>query len=592
MMKRFISALLGSLAAIWISVILLFILLILFIAAIISNSFSSQTIALSFKDKSILYIELKGSFSERPVEVDMMTQMYGSPEIDMPLNTMINSIAAAANDKKIKGIYLDCKGSTGGLAQRHELIEALTKFKESGKWIVAYADNYVQADYYIASVADELYLNPVGMVDVHGLSSTTMFYKGLLDKLGIEMQIIKVGTYKSAVEPFILTQASEANRLQQHVFLENIWESVSESIAEARNVSPNDINTWADSLLMTYTPQQYIDNKVVDALKYRHEVEEYLKTKVDLDSDDDLRFITPDNYVQIADVPHAKRNDNRIAILYAVGDIVDDGNGGIVASKLVPQIMKIKDNDKIDGLILRVNSGGGSAFASEQIWEALEQFKSTGRPFYVSMSDYAASGGYYISSGADIIYAEPVTLTGSIGIFGMIPCIKELMNDKLGVTTDNVSTNINGNFPTLMEPMNSFQRERMQQEINRGYETFVSRCAKGRNMPVDSIKAIAEGRVWDGRSALEIGLVDRIGSLTQAIEAMAEKLEFAGNYCVVEYPDPQPTLWEAISGTEVKIKDRIVREQLGDTYDIYKKINYMRNAAPVQCRMEDINVEL
>ena len=452
----------------------------------------------------------------------------------------------------------------------------------------SYADNYAQADYYVASVADELYLNPVGMVDIHGLSATTMFYKGLLDKLGVEMQIIKVGTYKSAVEPFILTRASEASRLQQEVFLNNIWDCVGGTIADARDVSFADVNEWADSLLLTYSPEQCLDDNVVDALKYRHEVEDMLKDRVDLDEDDDLRLITPDLYSMIADIPHAKRKDNRIAVLYAVGDIVDDGEGGIVASQLVPQILKLKENDKIDGLILRVNSGGGSAFASEQIWEALEQFKSTGRPFYVSMSDYAASGGYYISSGADVIYAEPVTLTGSIGIFGMIPCVKDLMNDKLGVTTDNVSTNANGDFPTLMQPMTPFQRERMQREIDRGYETFVGRCAQGRDMPVDSIKAIAEGRVWDGRSALEIGLVDRLGTLSDAIEAMAEGLDFGDDYCVIEYPNPNPTFWEAVSGTEVKIKDRILRSELGSSYDLYRHINYIRNAAPVQCRMEDI----
>lgn len=591
MMKRFVSALLGSLAAIWISVILLFILFILFIAAIVSNTFSAQTIALSFKDKSILYIELYGSFSERPTEPDMMSQMYGVQEITMPLNNMLAAINAAADDDKIEGIFIDCKGSTGGLAQRYEVIDALRKFKESDKWIVAYADSYAQADYYIASVADEVYLNPVGMVDIHGLSATTMFYKGLLDKLGVEMQIIKVGTFKSAVEPFILTQASDANRLQQEVFMTNIWQNVGGTMADNRDVTFDDINLWADSLILTFEPQQLVDDNVVDGLRYRHEVEQYLKEKTDIDEDDDLRFITPDNYVQIADVPHHKRKDNRIAVLYAVGDIVDDGEGGIVATQLVPEILKLKDNEDIDGLILRVNSGGGSAFASEQIWNALEQFKSTGRPFYVSMSDYAASGGYYISSGADRIFAEPVTLTGSIGIFGMIPCVKELMNDKLGVTTDNVSTNLNGDFPSVMEPMTPFQRESMQREINRGYETFVGRCAQGRHMPVDSIKAIAEGRVWDGRSALEIGLVDEIGTLSDAIEAMADKLEFGDDYCVIEYPGPALTFWEAFTGKEVKLRQRIMQEELGESYEIYRRINYLRSAAPVQCRMEDITIQ-
>ncbi|MDE7473693.1 MAG: signal peptide peptidase SppA [Muribaculaceae bacterium] len=591
MMKRFISALLGSLAAIWISVILLFFLLILFIAAIISNSFNSQTVALSFKDKSILHIELAGTFVERPAEPDLMSEIYGTQESTIPLNDLIASISAAADDDKIEGIFLDCKGSSGGIAQRTELIEALEEFKESGKWIVAYADSYTQADYYIASTATEIYLNPVGMLDIHGLSATTMFYKGLLDKLGIEMQIIKVGTFKSAVEPFILTSASEPSKLQQQVFLDNIWDVITNQISASRDIPVEEINTLADSMMLTFKPSDYVDYNFIDGLKYRREVIDMLKSQTDIDNDKDLRLISPENYVLVADVPHAKRNDNRIAVLYAVGDIVDEGNGGIVAAKLVPQILKLKENKKIDGLILRVNSGGGSAFASEQIWEALEQFKSTGRPFYVSMSDYAASGGYYISSGADRIYADPTTLTGSIGIFGMIPCAKEFMNDKLGITTDNVSTNLNGDFPSLMEPMTPFQREAMQREINRGYETFVGRCAKGRHMPVDSILAIAEGRVWDGQSALRIGLVDRLGSLSTVIADMANDLDFGDKYCVIEYPDPTPTLWEAVTGSEVSVKERIIRQELGDSYLLYKQIDYIRNAAHVQCRMEDIIVE-
>lgn len=591
MMKRFISALLGSLAAIWISVILLFFLLIFFIAAIISNSFNSQTVALSFKDKSILHIELAGNFTERPTEADLMAELYGTQEPTLPLNNLLNSIAAAADDDKIEGIFLDCKGSGDGIAQRTELVEALEKFKESGKWIVSYADSYTQGDYYIATTADDIYLNPVGMLDIHGLSATTLFYKGLLDKLGVEMQIIKVGTFKSAVEPFILTSASEPNKLQQQVFLDNIWSVITNQISLSRDIPVEEINMLADSMMLTFKPSDYIDFKLIDGLKYRREVIDMLKSKTDIDEDKDLRLITPEDYVLVADIPHAKRNDNRIAVLYAVGDIVDDGNSGIVASKLVPQILKLKENKKIDGLILRVNSGGGSAFASEQIWEALEEFKTTGRPFYVSMSDYAASGGYYISSGADRIYADPTTLTGSIGIFGMIPCAKELMNDRLGITSDNVNTNLNGNFPSLMEPMTPFQREAMQREINRGYETFVGRCAQGRHMPVDSILAIAEGRVWDGQSALHIGLVDQLGSLSTAIADMARALDFGDKYCVIEYPNPTPTFWEAIAGSEVSMKERVIRQELGSAYPLYKQIEFIRNAARVQCRMEDIVIK-
>lgn len=589
MLKRFIAAMLGSLAAIWISVFLILILSILFIAAIVSNSFSSTSI--SYKEHTVLHLELEGSFIERSENSDILLMLYDTNEKSITLNNTLSAINTAIDDDKIEGIFIECKGSNGGLAQRVELNEAINKFKESGKWVVAYADNYAQGDYFNASCATEIFLNPVGMIDIHGLSATTLFYKGLLDKLGVEMQIIKVGTFKSAVEPFILDKASEANKLQQQVFLTNIWDYIATAISNKRNISVNEINQSADSMMLTYAPGEYKNLNFIDDLKYRHEVIEYLKEKVGINADDKISMITPDNYMQVADAPHSKRQKNKIAVLYATGDIVDNGRGGIVASKLVPQILKLKEDKEINGLILRVNSGGGSAFASEQIWEALEQFKTTGRPFYVSMSDYAASGGYYISSGADVIYAEPVTLTGSIGIFGMIPCAKELMNNKLGITTDNVSTNTNGAFPTIDAPMTSFQRESMQREINRGYETFVSRCAQGRGMSVDSIKAIAEGRVWDGLSAKQIGLVDRLGSLSTAISDMAEALDFENKYCIVEYPNSQTTFLEALSATEQSVKEHIVKESIGDSYEILKNIEYIKQASPMQCRMEYMIVQ-
>lgn len=591
MMKRFVTSMLGSLAAIWISVILLFILFILMIAAAVSGTMESNSLLTGFKDKSILHIPLSGTITERATAPDLMTQMYGTPEVTIPLNDIIGALAAAADDDKIEGVFIDCGGSSGGLAQHLEITEALKKFKEeSGKWVIAYSDGYTQGDYYIASVADEVYLNPIGAVDIHGLSATTLFFKGLLDKAGIEMQVIKVGTFKSAVEPFILDHASEANKLQQQHYLGNIWDNVAGSIASARSTTTAQVNEWADSLILTAAPEYYVDNNLVDQLMYRYEVDKHLKNLCKIDEDENLRLIDPVTYCKIADVPHRKRNGNRIAVLYAVGDIVDEGSDGIVAASMVPMIEKLTENEDIDGLVLRVNSGGGSAFASEQIWKALEEFKATERPFYVSMSDVAASGGYYISAGADKIYAEPVTLTGSIGIFGMIPCVENLMTEKLGVTTDNVNTNLNGDFPSLMKPMTAMQRAKMQEEINRGYETFVSRCAEGRHMPVDSIKAIAEGRVWDGQSALEIGLVDELGSLTVAIEDMADELGF-DKYCVIEYPNPNPTFWEALTDAQVKARENIIRGQLGSVYEIYRNIETVKNMAPVQCRMEPVVVE-
>ncbi len=589
MMKRFIASMLGSLAAIWISVILLFILMILLVAVVASKSLDSGSIS-SIEEKSVLYIDLSGSISERKTEPKLVEQLYDPGKTNIALNDLIAAITAAADDKRIEGIFIECGGVEGGLAQRCDILDALASFEESGKWIVAYSDGYSQGDYFIASIAGKVFVNPIGMVDIHGLSATTMYYKRLLDKLGVEMQVIKVGTYKSAVEPFILDHASEASRLQQEHFLGNIWDYFGSVIALNRDKTIETVNQWADDMILADSPEYYVENEIVDTLGYRYEALDFMKELTGTDLDDDLKLVSPDDYVRLADIPHRAKKGKRIAVLYAVGDIVDDGTDGIVGSKMVPLIEEITKDKKIDGLVMRVNSGGGSAFASEQIWEALERFKATGRPFYVSMSDYAASGGYYISSGADKIYAQPVTLTGSIGIFGMIPCAKGLLNDKIGVTTDNVSTNLNGDFPSVMTPMTPFQRAKMQQEINRGYETFVNRCAVGRNMPVDSIKAIAEGRVWDGVSALQLGLVDELGTLSDAISDMASTFG-SDKYCIIEYPDPTATFWEMISEMQVKVRNTIIKNELGDTYDIYHNIRSVKELEPVQCRMEPLTIE-
>lgn len=591
MIKRFADAFLGSLAAIWLSVILLSILGVLFLAAIVSSTFQQQATSLSFKDKTALYIKLDGTLTERPRPQDPLAELYGTNELTFAEKNIIDALAAAADDKKIKGVYIDCAGSQAGLAMRQEIVEAIAQFKDSGKWVIAYGDSYAQGDYYIATAADKMYLNPVGMVDVRGLCVTGLYFKNFLDKAGIEMQVVKVGTFKSAVEPFLLDHSSEANRLQQEHFLGNMWDTVASTIAVNRHVTVADVNMWADSLAFTFAPERLVELHVVDSLLYRRQVEDELLELCDLDEDDDLRLITPAEYCLIADIPHGERHKNRIAVLYAEGDIVDDGAGGIVGSEMVPLILSLKDNDKIDGLILRVNSGGGSAYASEQIWDALEQFKETGRPFYVSMSDYAASGGYYISCGAEQIYASPLTLTGSIGVFGTIPCINGLMEDKLGVNVDNVMTNANGNFPNIMTPMTPYQRASMQREVERTYELFTSRVAAGRNLPVDSVKAIAEGRVWDGTSALELGLVDKLGTLVDAIEAMAEELEFDGKYCVIDYPNPTPTLWEAIKGEELSARDKVMRSELGTLYPYYREWQRIKNLNGVQARMPMMQVQ-
>ena len=407
------------------------------------------------------------------------------------------------------------------------------------------------------------------------------------DKIGVEAQIVKVGTYKSAVEPFILTQMSDASREQQEQYLGNIWKSISDNIAKSRKATSQDVNMWADSLIITKSAKFYKTNKLVDNLLYRHQVEEIMRQKLNVNDDQKLNLITPKEYNSLKNSFDITTTKDHIAILYATGDIVDNGEGGIVGSKMAPEILELAKNDKVKGLILRVNSGGGSAFASEQIWEALEQFKKTGKPFYVSMGDVAASGGYYISCGADKIFALPTTLTGSIGIFGIIMNLKQLVNNHLGVTADNVSTNQNGDFPSFINPMTDTQKNLLQKHVESGYELFVKRCADGRNTTPDKIKEIGEGRVWDGTTAKKIGLIDSFGGLETAIAEMEKE---TGITNMVEYPLYEATILNQLISSG-NLSNAKIPSEVEELNEYFKLINRIKSMSTIQCKMEDIIIK-
>lgn len=578
---------LGTVAGIFVSGFLISIgLFILTVMAIVSSATHSEY---SVKDKSILYLDLSREIVEQPASLDIMAKLTNDgPSADVLYN-IIDAIDAAADDDRIKGIFIDANGSSAGTAQRKAIIDALRRFKKSGKWIYSYGDVYSQGDYYIAaSASDSLYINPLASVDIHGLGGRMMFFKNLLDKIGVEMQVVKVGTYKSAVEPFILTEPSAASIEQQQLYLGNLWKDIRASIAKGRKVSADSVNAWANSFSFTFDATQLIRKRIADASAYRHEFIDKLKELTDIDKDDDLRLVTPAQYV--TSKPH-KSHKTTIAVLYASGDITESGKDGIASDRLVPEILELAENDDIDGLILRVNSGGGSAFASEQIWEALGEFKEmTGKPFYVSMSDYAASGGYYISCGADKIYAEPVTITGSIGIFGLIPNIRGLVTDKLGVTTYPISTNPAGAQPDIFAPMTESQRAGMQSYVDRGYELFVKRVAGGRKKTVDQIKAIAEGRVWDGREALRIGLVDKLGGLDTALADMAKELG-AESWSVERYPKTKDDVLTALLMMSDRMEQSALERKLGDVAEIYRTIESIRQYQGVQARMQPVVIE-
>lgn len=586
-MKQFFMSFLGTVAGIFVSGFLISIgLFILTVLAIVSSATHSEY---SVKDKSILYLDLSREIVEQPASLDIMAKLTkDGPSADVLYN-IIDAIDAAADDDRIKGIFIDANGSSAGTAQRKAIIDALRRFKKSGKWIYSYGDYYSQGDYYIAaSASDSLYINPLASVDIHGLGGRMMFFKNLLDKIGVEMQVVKVGTYKSAVEPFILTEPSAASIEQQQLYLGNLWKDIRASIAKGRKVSADSVNAWANSFSFTFDATQIIRKRIADASAYRHEFIDKLKEMTDIDKDDDLRLVTPAQY--ITSKPH-KSHKTTIAVLYASGDITESGKDGIASDRLVPEILELAENDDIDGLILRVNSGGGSAFASEQIWEALGEFKEmTGKPFYVSMSDYAASGGYYISCGADKIYAEPVTITGSIGIFGLIPNIRGLVTDKLGVTTYPISTNPAGAQPDIFAPMTESQRAGMQSYVDRGYELFVKRVAGGRKKTVDQIKAIAEGRVWDGREALRIGLVDKLGGLDTALADMAKELGVE-SWSVERYPKTEDDVLTALLMMSDRMEQSALERKLGDVAEIYRTIESIRQYQGVQARMQPVVIE-
>lgn len=588
MLKRFFENFLAVLAGLWVTIFLCFLLLMVFVGAIVSlTSTDAKPDMASLKDHNVLRISLDGTVTDRATPINLMDQLYGDNETSLPLNDIVRALKLASEDKAIDGIMLDCKGASMGMAQMQAIITAINQFKESGKWVFAYSDNYTQGNYALACAADSIFINPIGMVDVHGLSTTVVYFKDMLDKLGVDVQVVKVGTYKSAVEPYILNDMSDANREQTSQFLSNIWGNISEHIAKNRKVSTDTVNQWANGFLFAKATEDYVKLKVVDGMKYRHEFDDMIAAKI---NEDEPNYVDFTSYVSLQKNINSSKSGKQIAVLYAVGTITESAKDGIASETIVPQILDLAEDDDVDGLILRVNSGGGSAFASEQIWEALQQWKSiTGKPFYVSMGDYAASGGYYISCGADRIYAEPLTLTGSIGIFGLIPNVQKLLNDKIGIHTSTVSTNTS-NFPDFFRTMNPEQRAAMQGYVGRGYELFVSRCANGRHMPVDSIKAIAEGRVWDGSAALRIGLVDKLGGLQQAIADMASELESAEDYYVVEYPAVKFKWWEELLDMSNQMQSKAMENQLKEWVPYYTTIKNIKQLAPLQARMDYIEL--
>ena len=611
MIKKFFINFFASMAAIWLSISLFGILAVytlISMAGGFSSLIGSAKGGPSVKSGTVLCVDLSGEIAEQPAHMEI-ADMVMNREITsvQTLANITDAIYTAADDPRIDGIYLDCNGVQAGAATLTDVREALNYFRSKKKWIVAYSDSYSQGDYFTASCASEIWLNPIGAVDIHGLNATTMFYTGLFEKLGVKMQVVRVGTYKSAVEPYILKRMSPASRLQQQEYLASMWSDISGAVARSRGIGASDLSAMVDNMVSLAPADSILASKLVTNTGYRFEAEARVASLAGKQKFADVNMVTTDEYVAVGSAPNAKfmyASDSKtadlpkIALLYACGEITDNSGNGIVGDDMVEEIFDLiesAEDDDVRGLVMRVNSPGGSAFASEQIWNAIQQFKErTGLPVYVSMGDYAASGGYYISCGADKIFAQPTTLTGSIGIFGMIPDLSGLLDKHLGITTESVATNRNAGFPSLFTPMTAEQQSRLQANVERGYDLFTSRCAAGRHMSVDSVKAIAEGRVWSGSQALAIHLVDSIGSLRSTILAMAKDLQLE-DYAVCQYPESNLKWWEEVlqsSNLDMSGVNTSATAVDADTWELYTQVNRIKNAPRIQCRMETVKVTL
>ena len=552
-------------------------------------SMLGKTSSASITDNSVLKLDLNCIVNERYTEDDFMSIFLDSETSTVGLDEILLAIDAAKDDERIKGIYIECNGISAGTASLYEIRNALANFKsESGKFIYAYGDNIPQADYYLASVADSIFVNTIGSIDLRGLAVSIPFYKNLLDKIGVEMQIVRVGTFKSAVEPYILTEISEANKLQYETFISNIWGNMVNDISNSRGIEPTRLNEMTDSIVFLQETKYLLANNLVDAACYKHEFDDRLKLAVLGDTETEINFVSP---TDVANAQKASNRNGNIAIVYAVGEIYDSGDDGINSAELSKTILEIANDDDVDGVVLRVNSPGGSAYGSEQIWDALQKVKDAGKPLAVSMGDMAASGGYYISCGADRIFAEPLTLTGSIGVFGMIPCIKELYEEKLGINQSVVKTNSNSEFPMLTERMTPAQQASMQRMVNNTYELFVSRCAEGRNMPSDSIKAIAEGRVWDGISAKNIGLVDEFGNLEDATKWVSEQAGIDDDYNIIIAPEQKDFFTKYISKHISQSIEGKLQEEMGPMYQYRNAIKHITSRDQILCLTPEVVIK-
>lgn len=585
-MKDFIKNVLATMVGMFGFFIVMGVIGMMSIIGMIASGNAAQNV----EKNSVFVLNLSGTISEQGSE-NPLSMFTGDNSLNSGLNDILSSIKKAKANDDIKGIYIEAGALMTNYATLQEIRNALADFRKSDKWIVAYGDFYTQGAYYVASVANKVYINPKGAIDWHGIGAQTMFYKDFMAKFGVKWEVVKVGTFKSATETFTEEKMSDANRLQTQTFIDGTWRNVCDAVSKSRGISVDSLNSYADSYLALQATETLVKAKMVDGMMYGDQVKDAVKKMMKLEKDDDISQLTLNDMLNVKD---GKVEGSEIAVYYAEGDIVQDpkaatmfGNNNYIASrKVCKDLEDLMNDDDVKAVVVRINSGGGDAYASEQMWHQMSELRKV-KPVVVSMGDYAASGAYYMSAPASWIVAQPNTLTGSIGIFAVIPDFSGLVTSKLGVRFDEVKTNRNSTFGNLMaRPFNAEEKAMLQASVNRGYSLFRQRVAEGRRLPVESVEKIAQGRVWLATDALNIKLVDQLGGIDDAVKKAAQLAKLK-DYYTSDYPAAaswMDNLLNSMSSSGTYLDEQL-RQTLGDFYQPFTMLRSIDKREAIQARI-------
>lgn len=594
MLKKFFVNLLSSFVGSWLALVLFCVVAVMVAVGVIARmGVSDETVSTKVTSDSVILLDLSGVIieAEEPSQIDFLALAQGKKDHSRPLNVIVDGIREAKETKNIKAMYIKCEGVSASPATLNALRLAVADFKKSGKKVYAYADALSMGDYFVASQADSLFLNPMGSLSVAGIGGTNLYFKDLLDKLGVKMTLVKVGTFKSAAEPYISNQMSAPARAQLDTLYGNLWSYIGAAVASGRKkLNDGSLNEAANEFIGFKDAKEVLKQGFVDRLVYERQMDDIIG-KIVGKKGKDVKYFDAETLADNSGWGSDYSSSDQVAIVYATGEIAENQKGAIDCYKLVPVITDLAEDDNVKALVLRVNSPGGSVFGSDQIGEALDYFKSKGKPFIVSMGDYAASGGYWISCTADKIFADPLTITGSIGIFGLFPSIEGTLS-KLGVTPQNVSTNPGKEIDIFFNPTQQ-QLSVLQEYIDEGYSKFVKRVAKGRRLKESRVRQIAEGRVYDGNAALQLNLIDQLGSVDDAVKEAAKSAELKpGKYGIAIYPQFKPDFWDILSSQGLDEFTMQIAEIAGDSPEsiLVRESARLLHRNPFQAKMQPMAI--